>query len=242
MGLTQYHVWDRTQRVFHWLNFLAVLALATIGAVILASDALGIPDRPGMVILKTVHVYVGYVFVINLLWRLVWAFIGGRFARWSALLPVGRGYGARLGAFVRGLVVGRAPFYLGHNPLARIFLSLLVLSLVVQAGTGIVLAGTDVYMPPLGNAMRDWVAGDTHDAALVMPYSPETVNRDAYASMRAFRAPIVTTHEYNFYVLLVLIAIHIAAAVLTELREGGGVISAMFTGRKVHDQPPVDLT
>jgi hypothetical protein len=30
--------------------------------------------------------------------------------------------------------------------------------------------------------------------------------------------------------------------VLTELREGGGVISAMFTGRKVHDQPPIDLS
>ena len=241
MALIEYRVWDRTQRVFHWINSLAVLALLTIGAVILASDALGIPDRPGMVILKTVHVYAGYVFVINLGWRLVWAFIGGRFARWGALLPVGRAYGAQLASFVRGFVVGRAPFYLGHNPLARIFLSLLLLSLVVQAGTGLVLAGTDVYMPPLGSAMRDWVAADTHDAALVMPYGPDTVNPDAYAEMREFRAPIVATHEYNFYVLLVLIAIHIGAAVVTELREGGSVISAMFTGRKVHDQPPVDL-
>src|SRR5690606_31110210 len=155
-------------------------------------------------------------------------------------LPVGRDYGARLAEFVRGFAVGRAPFYLGHNPLARIFLSLLVLSLVVQAATGLVLAGTDVYMPPLGGAMREWVAADTHDPALVMPYSPETVNADAYAEMRAFRSPIVTTHEYNFYVLLVLIVIHVAAAVVTEFREGGNVISAMFTGRKVHEETPVD--
>ena len=194
-----------------------------------------------MVTLKTVHVYVGYIFVANLLWRLVWAFIGGRFARWRALLPVGRHYGARLGEFVRGFAAGRAPFYLGHNPLARIFLSLLVLSLIVQAATGLVLAGTDVYMPPLGGTMREWVAADTHDPSLVAPYSPETVNAEAYAEMRAFRAPVVTTHEYNFYVLLGLIAIHIAAAVVSEFREGGNVISAMFTGRKVHDQSPIDL-
>jgi cytochrome b len=241
MTLTEYRVWDRTQRVFHWVNFLAVLALLAVGTVILAADALGIPDRPGMVILKTVHVYAGYVFVVNLAWRLVWAFIGGRFARWSALLPMGRDYGARLASFVRGFAVRRAPFYLGHNPLARIFLSLLLLSLVVQAATGLVLAGTDVYMPPLGGAMREWVAADTHDPMLVAPYSPETVNAAAYAEMRGFRAPIVTTHEYNFYVLLFLIAIHIAAAVVTELREGGNVISAMFTGRKAHEHPPVDL-
>src|SRR5690606_24842460 len=124
----------------------------------------------------------------------------------------------------RGFAVGHAPFYLGHNPLARIFLSLLVLSLIVQAATGLVLAGTDVYLPPLGGTIREWVAADTHDPALVMPYSPETVNGEAYAEMRAFRSPIVATHEYNFIVLLVLILIHVSAAVVTESREGGNVI------------------
>src|SRR5690606_29254807 len=158
MALTEYLVWDRTQRVFHWVNFLAVFTLAGIGTVILSADALGIPDDPGMIALKTTHVYVGYVFVLNLAWRLVWAFFGGRFARWRALLPDGRDFGRRLGEFVSGFARGDAPFYLGHNPLARIFLSVLVLLLVVQAATGLTLAGTDVYMAPLGGAMREWVA------------------------------------------------------------------------------------
>ncbi|GAG38347.1 unnamed protein product [marine sediment metagenome] len=34
--------------------------------------------------------------------------------------------------------------------------------------------------------------------------------------------------------------IHIAGAVVTELREGGGIISAMFTEQKVIDQEPTD--
>jgi cytochrome b len=58
--------------------------------------------------------------------------------------------------------------------------------------------------------------------------------------MRAFRSPFVTMHYWNFYVLLVLIVIHIAGVIATELREGGGLVSAMFTGRKVLDQKPVD--
>lgn len=240
MRLAEYRVWDRTQRIFHWVNFLAVLTLAAIGTVILNADALGIPDDPGMVSLKTTHVYVGYVFIANLSWRLVWLFVGGPFARWSALLPAGRKFGARLAAFVKGVFAGHVPFYVGHNPLARIVLTLLVLLLVVQGVTGLVLAGTDVYMPPFGNTMREWVAADTHPPALVRPYSPDTVNAAAYAEMRAFRSPIVATHESTFFVLLALIAIHVAAAVFAELREGGGVISAMFTGRKVSAREPAD--
>lgn len=234
-------MWDRTQRVFHWVNFLAVVTLAAIGIVILNADALGIPDDPGMVTLKTVHVLVGYLFLLNLLWRLVWAFIGGPFARWRALLPGGRRFGRRLLEFIRGFAAGRAPFYLGHNPPARIFLSLLVLLLVVQGSTGIILAGTDVYMPPFGGSVRAWVAADTHEPSLVRPYAPETVNSDAYADMRAFRAPVVALHKYNFFALLVLIGLHVAAAVVTEFREGGAVISAMFTGRKIHGDEPVDV-
>lgn len=241
MALVEYRVWDRTQRIFHWVNFVAVLGLLAIGTVILYADALGIPDDPGMIVLKTVHVWVGYVFIFNLAWRLIWAFFGGRFARWRALLPGGRGFGGRLKEFVSGFVAGDPPFYLGHNPLARLVLSVLVLLLIVQGMTGMVLAGTDVYMPPLGGAVREWVAAETHDPALVRPYAPETVNPEAYADMRAARSPVVMIHEYNFYLLLALIAIHIAAAVVAEFREGGTIISAMFTGRKLHDRPPVDL-
>jgi cytochrome b len=240
MELREYRVWDRSQRVFHWINALSVLTLAAIGIVILNSDALGIPDDPGMIALKTAHVYVGYVFVLNLVWRLAWGFIGGRYARWGAFLPGGRAYGRRLAEFVRAFFSGHAPTYLGHNPLARIFLSVVLLLLVVQAATGLVIAGTDVYMPPFGGTFREWVAADTHDPALVRPYSPQTVNATAYAEMRAFRSPVVRVHEYNFFILLAMIVTHVAAAVIVELKEGGAIVSSMFTGRKIHRQRPVD--
>jgi cytochrome b len=242
MGLIEYRVWDRTQRVFHWINVLAILALAGIGTAILNADALGIPDDPGMIALKTVHVYVGYVFILNLSWRFIWLFVGGPFARWGALLPVGARFGARLVQQVRGTLSNDAPFYVGHNPLARIVLTLIVLLMAVQGATGLVLAGTDVYLPPFGGSMREWVAADTHDAALVRPYAPDSVNATAYAEMRAFRSPIVRTHEYTFFVLLALIALHVVAAVVAEVKEGGTIISAMFTGRKISARVPVDVS
>jgi hypothetical protein len=41
--------------------------------------------------------------------------------------------------------------------------------------------------------------------------------------------------------VVALIVIRIAAAIMTEFREGGAAISARFTGRKVHEQEPVDF-
>jgi cytochrome b len=58
--------------------------------------------------------------------------------------------------------------------------------------------------------------------------------------MRAFRKPFITTHYYSFYAMVVMIVIHIAGAVMVELKEGGNVISAMFTGKKTLSEKPAD--
>jgi len=58
--------------------------------------------------------------------------------------------------------------------------------------------------------------------------------------MRAFRKPFITVHYYGFYVLLTFAVIHILAVVVTELREGGTLISAMFSGKKILSEPPAD--
>jgi len=58
--------------------------------------------------------------------------------------------------------------------------------------------------------------------------------------MRAFREPFITLHYYNFFVLITFAVIHILAVVVTELREGGALVSAMITGKKVLSVPPAD--
>ncbi len=63
----------------------------------------------------------------------------------------------------------------------------------------------------------------------------------AYKEMRAFRSPILNTHLYAFYLLIAMIIIHIAAVIVTEVREGGTIISAMFTGRKIVAYKPFDF-
>jgi cytochrome b len=233
-------VWDRTVRLFHWINVLCVLGLIAIGTVILNSKVLGV-SGDGKVLLKTVHVYIGYVFVMNIAWRLIWGFIGNRFSRWKAVLPIGNQYKIHRLNFIKGVKAGNPAVFMGHNPLARWMVSILFALLSTMAVTGLVLAGTDVYMPPFGHYFKSWVAEKPEAVSAVKPNSDQGVNQQAYQDMRGFRKPFIKVHYYCFFILLAAIVLHLLAVILSELRERNGLISAMFTGEKVFDKKPSDL-
>ncbi len=237
--IRSHHVWDAPTRWFHWINFLCVIALIAIGVAILNAKALGVTDD-GKVLLKVTHVWFGYVVAVNLLWRMIWAFIGNRHARWGAILPGGKGYWRTVKDYSASLFSGRPRQYLGHNPLARISITLLFVLLLIQVVSGLVLAGTDIFYPPLGSWIAAWVAAPGVDPGSLQAYSPEMYDETAWKEMRAFRKPFITTHYYSFYAIIVMIVIHIAGAVVTELKEGGSVISAMFTGEKTLSEKPAD--
>jgi Ni/Fe-hydrogenase 1 B-type cytochrome subunit len=237
--LKPYSVWDANVRAFHWINFACVLGLATVGVAILNDAALGV-SNDGKILLKTVHVWIGYVFALNLLWRLVWAFVGGVHARWRAILPGGRGYLRETASYIADVRAGRPRQYLGHNPLGRMAVTVLLLLLLAQAGTGLVLASTDLFFPPFGSRIAAWVAAPGVDPDTGVPYAPAMYDPDAYAAMRSFREPVVTVHYYGFYALLTLALLHVVAVVVTEMREGGTLLTAMVTGRKILSVPPAD--
>lgn len=238
-NLTLYPVWDRVVRVFHWLNVLCVLGLIAVGTVILNAKVLGVSVE-GKVLLKTVHVYIGYVFALNLTWRIVWGFIGSRYSRWKAALPFGAEYKAQFAAMSEGKKSGKPVGFLGHNPIGRLMVAMLFLLLTAQAVTGLMLAGTDVYMPPFGDSMKEWVAVDKAAIAEIKPYSKEGVDEASYKEMRAFRKPFITVHYYVFYTLLAMVILHVLAVVVAELRERNGLVSAMFTGKKAFSEKPFD--
>ncbi|TQV81162.1 cytochrome b/b6 domain-containing protein [Exilibacterium tricleocarpae] len=235
-----YAVWDRNIRWFHWINVICVLLLAILGTLILNTEILGVSGG-GKILLKELHTYTGYVFFLNLLWRFTWAFVGGRYARWRAILPGGRGYGKALADYIKGLRRGEPPAYLGHNPLGRLMVGMLLLLLLVQGLTGLVLAGTDLYKPPFGSFIATWVTGgEAENLAGLRPGSKAFVDPLAYEEMRRYRKPVVTVHLYCFYTLMVLIVLHITGVVTAEVRERSNLVSALFSGRKTLTKPPLD--
>ncbi|MFH1690584.1 MAG: cytochrome b/b6 domain-containing protein [Candidatus Eisenbacteria bacterium] len=237
--LKSYEVWDVPTRLFHWINTICVVTLVGVATLMMNGRALDV-SRAGSLTLKTLHTWIGYVFAINLLVRIVWASFGNRYARWRSFLPWGRGYLAALRSYVDGSFSGRPQQYLGHNPIGRISVTVTLLLTVVLAVTGLVLAGTDLFYPPFGHWFARWVAAPGVDPGAVVPNVPDLVDRAAVEGMRAFRRPFVLTHVYSFYTLLVVIVLHVAGVVLSEIRGGGAIVSATFSGRKILSGRPVD--
>lgn len=235
-----YYAWDAPTRWFHWINALAVLGLIVVGVILLNDDALGLSGG-GKIQLKQIHVALGYVMALNLVWRFVWAFLGNRYARWQAMLPYGSRYWGSLRGYAAAFLSGEPQQYVGHNPAARVGIALILLLLLLQTATGLILAGTDLFWPPFGGWFANWVAANGVDPATVSPLASNTIDQSAYKAMRAFRSPVVTIHLYAFYALAVVIATHLAAVIVTEIQEGGSITSAMFTGRKILDRPPQDV-
>ncbi len=206
--LISYAAWERSMRIFHWLNAVCVIGLMVVGTIILNYKLLGI-DTDGKILLKTIHVYIGYVFVINLMWRLVAGILGYIRSRHSR--P-----------------------YLERNPLVRLMVGLLFLLLGTQAITGLTLAGTDVYMPPFGNQVIEYIAAfDENQNRLgeIRPGYNNNINMQAYNQMRDFRNPVITVHYYVFFMLLGAIFLHLSGVIFTELRDKRGIVSSMITGK-----------
>ncbi len=233
--LRRFKVWDPGIRLFHWLNAFLVLVLMIIGILILNAKTLGIVGE-AKILLKTIHSYAGYVFAFNLGCRLVWAFIGTHYARWRQFLPIGGNYLYSFKSYCASLRSTNRQRYLGHNPIARLIISIFFLILTTQAITGLIIAGTDLYLPPFGSNFAEWVTeADPQRLEQLKPGDKTFVVEAAYEEMRAFRKPVIILHVYGFYTLLVLVVVHIAGVIVSEFREKSDLISAMITGEKVLD-------
>jgi cytochrome b len=100
-------VWDVPTRVFHWLQVLAFG-----GAYLLAFS-----ERT-----RDYHDALGYILLVLLVFRLVWGFIGTRYARFSSFLFKPREIVAYLGSMIKG----KPGHYLGHNPAGSVSVWLLL--------------------------------------------------------------------------------------------------------------------
>jgi len=238
--LKQYKVWDAPTRLFHWINVVSVLLLVLVGMLMLYRKDLGIVSLDAKIAIKALHVVIGYIFALNLLFRLLWGFIGNRFARWSTILP-GNGFGKTMSAYTASIKHGQRQQFLGHNPMGRLAVIAMMLLLLTQATTGLIRAGTDLYYPPFGTLFAAQVAAGGVDPASLKPYDKTGTDSVKLKAMLDFKHIYGEIHYYLFFVLLGIILLHIVVVIRMDIREGNGLISAMFSGTKTLSGKPEDL-
>lgn len=223
----QVFVWSRKIRLFHWINAIKIPLLIVIRVIILNGKILGVSTE-GKVLLKTIHVLIGYVFAINLIMRIVIGFIGTAHERWSKTLPFNKDFKAELVKFNQHNKMA----YKGHNQTGKLMVFTLLVLMPIQMISGFVIAGTDIYYPPLGNYFAQSIAIDKDKIHEIKPYSKVNVDEGAYKAMRDIRKPFITAHVYTFYGLIFLIPLHIIGVIVAERRERSALFSSMLNGYK----------
>lgn len=178
-------VWDIFVRAFHWS-----LVLAFTLAYLTEDDYL------------LLHSWAGYTVLTLISLRLIWGFVGSRYARFSDFVYPPR----EIKTFVKQTFRSRAKRYIGHNPAGGAMIILLLISLFMVTLTGIAVYGAEENAGPLAS----WLAN----------------------SGDLLKDILEETHEFFANFTLLLIFIHVVGVIVESLIHGENLILSMFNGYK----------
>lgn len=117
-------IWDLPTRLFHWTLALS-FALAWLTS---EGDTW-----------RSVHVFMGFLMIALVLFRLVWGFTGSYFSRFSSFsFDPGQAFD-----YLKQVFTGHAPRHVGHNPTGSLAIYLLLALALVVTALGIITLGGD---------------------------------------------------------------------------------------------------
>lgn len=212
MNPSETRVWDPFVRIFHWLLVLGF-------AVSYLSE--GEP--------LALHVWSGYLIGGLILLRVVWGFVGPEHARFSDFVysPV------RFAAYIRDLVLHRAPRYIGHSPAGGAMIVLLLLSLAGTVGTGLVLYAQEKNAGPLAGWVGVTATAPAPGAAVAPAVAPAAREDDEDEGRgEKEESAVAELHELLANFTLLLVFAHIGGVVLASFAHHENLPWAMITGSK----------
>jgi Ni/Fe-hydrogenase 1 B-type cytochrome subunit len=210
------YLWEWPVRIYHWITAAAVTVLAGTGLLIghpLALMSSGEASSSfwfGTV--RFLHFSAAYLFLFALVLRLYWLFVGNRYARWSAFVPIGRfrAYLTDVKKVIRTdvLQIEKPPLdFMGHNPVAATtYFVIFVLSLF-QIATGFALyAPTSLsWLPQLFAWVSPLMGGD--------------------ATVRLW-------HHAAMWPFLLFLGVHVYLVIFHDVVESRGELSSMVGGSR----------
>lgn len=190
-------VWDPVVRIFHW-GLVVAFAVSWLSAEEL----------------QPLHEISGYVVAALIAVRLIWGFIGTRYARFTQFL---RGPSTTF-RYLSETVSGREARYIGHNPAGAVMIVAILVTLSGTAFTGWLMAepGRQAFLPDLPQIT-----------------STAFADEDEYGEYGGEGEEVLEElHEVLANVMLVLIALHVGGVVLASIRHRENLARAMVTGKK----------
>ncbi|VAW62282.1 Cytochrome b [hydrothermal vent metagenome] len=202
-------VWDIFVRLFHW------------GLVIAFSVAYLSGEEESML-----HIYSGYAVLGLISFRILWGFIGSRYARFSNFV-----HGTnRVNQYLKSLLTDHPEHYKGHNPAGGWMVIALLISLFVTTLSGLKLYAVEEGLGPFADSapqvqLISSAYADDHSKA----------GDDDEDFWEEFWEEI---HEAAANFTLLLIFIHIAGVFVSSFVHKENLLKAMISGNKKDKSNP----
>ena len=177
-------VWDLPIRLFHWL--LVVCIIASFITVNIGGNAMEF------------HALSGYCILTLILFRICWGLIGSYHARFINFVPSPKGLISYLS--------GKTKAGIGHNPLGALSVVGLILSVCLQAVTGLFANDDIMFEGPFAK----YVSNSTVEL-------------------------LTSIHYFNEKILIILIALHLCAILYYQKFKGESLVKPMVLGDKEID-------
>ena len=113
--MSKVKVWDPLVRIFHW---------ALVG--FFAANAVFVDDE------SKLHIWIGYAVAALILIRIIWGFVGTKYAKFNSFCPSSSAASGHL----TDIATGRKREHIGHTPLGAWMIYNLLLAIIVISASG----------------------------------------------------------------------------------------------------------
>lgn len=210
MPASKIRVWDPFVRVFHW-------SLVTCFFIAYLSGEVE----------SLLHIYSGYAVIVLVVSRLIWGFIGTKYARFKQFTysPTS------VLSYLKEFASGQPRHYTGHNPAAAWMIFALLICLVMTSISGLKVYGIEGYGPLASSPANTQVVAA--DFSLIRNASAkDRYRRDHDEHENELEEVWEEIHEFFANLTLLLVFVHVAGAIVASRVHKENLIKAMFTGTK----------
>lgn len=206
MMSNEIRVWDPLVRLFHWSLVLAFTIAYLSG------------DEE-----NSLHVYSGYAVLGLVSFRVLWGFIGTRYARFSQFVTSP----GTVIQYLKDLLARKPKHYTGHNPAGGWMVLALLLTLFVVTVSGLKVYAIEEGLGPL--------AAEAPAFTLISPaYADDDEHDDGeHEKEEAAEEFWEEIHEASSNFMLLLIFLHVAGVIVSSRLHDENVVKAMFSGKKI---------
>ena len=203
-------VWDPFIRLFHW-SLVTCFFIAYLSG---EEESL-------------VHIYSGYAVIILVLSRMIWGFIGTKYARFKQFTYSP----ASVLQYLKEFASGQPRHYNGHNPAAAWMIFALLFCLIMTSVSGLKLYGIEGYGPMASSSVL--TPAETADFSLIRnAQAKDYYRRDHDEHESELEELWEEIHEFFASLTLLLVFVHIAGAIVASMVHKENLIKAMITGTR----------